>query len=325
MSELETAIASLKGEVPDAEEYARLCTLYLDDPIADKLTRMDPFSSEYRDTAMQLYRKLRGPKKENYNPEIHELTGNSGLPADIWKHSSPWSFKSPSMASEFLISWGHIMQALALPPDSSASILEYGSGSGQLLLFLARMGLDVYAVDIDQPSLDLVSAQARAMGLDVKCECALFGEGFSDQKFDRIIFFEAFHHAWDFDNLLDRLAERLKPGGRLILCGEPVVHGSTPGVPFPWGPRLDGLSVFCMRHFGWMELGFSRDFLFQAFRRHGWKVSEKAIAGFGRATVYVATRSEHSQSTAAEIAGPTILGEHSHSPRSSPPWLAIRA
>jgi cyclopropane fatty-acyl-phospholipid synthase-like methyltransferase len=110
------------------------------------------------------------------------------------------------MASEFLISWGHIMQALALPPDSSASILEYGSGSGQLLLFLARMGIDVYAVDIDQPSLDLVSAQARAMGLDVKCECALFGEGFSDQKFDRIIFFEAFHHAWDYDNLLDRLA-----------------------------------------------------------------------------------------------------------------------
>jgi hypothetical protein len=43
MSELETAIASLKGEVPGADEYARLCTPYLDDPIADKLTRMDPF------------------------------------------------------------------------------------------------------------------------------------------------------------------------------------------------------------------------------------------------------------------------------------------
>ena len=90
---------------------------------------------------MQLYRKLRGPKaKENYNPEIYDELAIRDCRADIWKHSSPWSFKSPSMASEFLISWGHIMQVLALPPDSSASILEYGSGSGQLLLFLARMG-----------------------------------------------------------------------------------------------------------------------------------------------------------------------------------------
>ena len=100
--------------------------------------------------------------------------------------------------------------------------------------------------------LDIVSAQARAMGLDVKCECALFGEGFSDQKFDRIIFFEAFHHAWDFDDLLDRLAERLKPDGRLILCGEPVVQGSTPGVPFPWGPRLDGAHPYLHAPF-WMD------------------------------------------------------------------------
>jgi 2-polyprenyl-3-methyl-5-hydroxy-6-metoxy-1,4-benzoquinol methylase len=108
-----------------------------------------------------------------------------------------------------------VLQALALPPDSSASILEYGSGSGQLLLFLARMGLDVYAVDIDQPSLDLVSAQARAMGLDVKCECALFGEGFSDKKFDRIIFFEAFHGRLDDhgrDHALQGLAAGPKSG-----------------------------------------------------------------------------------------------------------------
>jgi SAM-dependent methyltransferase len=209
------------------------------------------------------------------------------------------------MASEFLISWGSC-RLLGYLQIAVPAFLNTVQVADSFCFSLPEWGL-VSTVDIDQPSLDLVSAQARAMGLDVKCECALFGEGFSDQKFDRIIFFEAFHHAWDFDNLLDRLAGRLKPGGRLILCGEPVVQGSTPGVPFPWGPRLDGLSVFCMRHFGWMELGFSRDFLFQAFHRHGWKVSEKAIAGFGRATVYVATRSERSQSTAAEIAGPTIL------------------
>ena len=44
-------------------------------------------------------------------------------------------------AAEFLICWVHIMRLLDLPNDSSARILEYGSGSGQLLLLLREWGL----------------------------------------------------------------------------------------------------------------------------------------------------------------------------------------
>jgi 2-polyprenyl-3-methyl-5-hydroxy-6-metoxy-1,4-benzoquinol methylase len=301
----EATLASLRGAVPDTEEYNRLSTIFLDDPLAERMRTMDPFTAEYRSTAMELYLTLRGRRPDGYKPEIDELTGGSGLPADIWRHSSPWSFRSPSMAAEFLICWGHIMRLLDLPADSTASILEYGPGSGQLLLLLARMGLDVHAVDIDQPSIDLVSAQASAMGLNVKCERALFGEGFEGKKFDRIIFFEAFHHAWDFENLLDRLANRLNPDGLLILCGEPVVSGPGPAIPFSWGPRMDGLSVFCMRHFGWMELGFTEDFFMEAFNRRGWLISDHHIAGFGRASAYVARRAAR---TKIRVGEPTAIG-----------------
>ena len=288
--QFEAALASLQGAVPNAEEYARLCTLSLEHPLATEMAAMDPFSAEYRAKAMRLYLDLRGRASDEYKPEVHELTGDTGLPADIWRHSSPWSFRSSQMAAEFLTCWGHIMRLLELPNDSSASILEYGSGSGQLLLLLARMGLDVHAVDIDQPSLDLVTAQANAMGLDIKQEKALFGEGFEGKRFDRIVFFEAFHHAWDFENLLDRLSERLAPGGLLILCGEPVVSQPTQSIPFPWGPRLDALSIFCMRHFGWMELGFCEDYFFDVFNLHGWLITDHHIAGVGRASAYVAKR-----------------------------------
>jgi SAM-dependent methyltransferase len=285
----EAALASLQGTVPNAEEYARLCTLFLEHPLATEMIAMDPFSTEYRANAMRLYLDLRGRPGGEYKPEVDELTGDSGLAADIWR-SPPWSFRSSQMAAEFLICWGHIMRLLDLPNDSSASILEYGPGSGQFLLLLARMGLDVHAVDIDQPSLDLVAAQANAMGLDIKCEKALFGEGFGGKKFDRIIFFEAFHHAWDFEKLLDRLSARLAPGGLLILCGEPVVSHPTQGIPFPWGPRLDALSIFCMRHFGWMELGFCEDFFIDTFHLRGWLISDHQFAGVGRASAYVAKR-----------------------------------
>jgi SAM-dependent methyltransferase len=190
--------------------------------------------------------------------------------------------------SEFLLSWGQIMRALTLPPGSDAKILEYGSGSGQLLLFLARLGLRMSAVDIDGASLELVRAQAAAMQLDVRTEQAAFGEGFGDEMFDRIIFFEAFHHAIDFGPLLGRLRRRLRPGGLLILSGEPVVGTFVPPLPYPWGPRLDGLSVFCIRRYGWMELGFTEAFLTEALHRYGWLVDVHALPSCGRATTYVA-------------------------------------
>ena len=288
--EFDQIISSLAGAVPDAAQYARLSQIHIDHPLAEQLAGLDPFSAAYRSTAMELYLSLRGRSTEGYKPELHELAENNGVPLDIWKQASPWCFRSPTMAAEFLICWGQIMRLLDLPVDGTASVLEYGTGSGQLLLFLARMGIDVYAVDIDQPSLDLVTAQSNAMGLEIKCERDLFGEGFSGKTFDRIVFFEAFHHAWDFEKLLDRLSNRLSPGGLLVLCGEPVVSGPTPSIPFPWGPRLDALSVFCIRRFGWMELGFSEDFLFEVFARHGWLIVSHHIHNVGRASTYVARR-----------------------------------
>ena len=91
----------------------------------------------------------------------------------------------------------------------------------------------------------------------------------------------------------------------MILCGELIVKTPFPGIPLPWGPRLDGLSVFCIRHFGWMELGFSEDFLTEVFRRKGWLISDHHIAGVGRASTYVARRAA---GTVIKIGAPDAIG-----------------
>src|SRR6202012_3610099 len=96
-------------------------------------------------------------------------------------------------------------------------------------------------------------------------------------------------HAFDFEALLRRLQDRVNPGGRVIFCGEPVVAVAQSGIPYPWGPRLDALSVFCMRRFGWMELGFTHDFFMEAARRAGWEPEFHAFPGCGRAHAYVLT------------------------------------
>lgn len=168
------------------------------------------------------------------------------------------------------MAWGAIFSALEIEPGQS--ILEYGPGSGQALLMLARTGVRAFGVDIDAESLDLVRRQSEAMDLGVQLQQAGFGDGFPGMRFDRILFFEAFHHSLEFDTLLLRLHDQLNEGGRLILAGEPVVHGYHGAVPYPWGPRMDALSVMCMRRYGWMELGFHMPFLVELLMRTGWVV-----------------------------------------------------
>ena len=286
LEEFNTALSVFADRVPDSVEYQRLCELSLRHPLTPRLRELDPFSETYKATVLQLYHDLRGDDR-NYDPLRDEQSGMS-LPQNLWSGASPWSFRDSTFVAEFLLSWGQIMRSLALPPGSDAKILEYGSGSGQLLLFLARLGLRTSAVDIDAASLELVRAQAASMQLDVRTEQAAFGDGFGEETFDRIIFFESFHHAIDFGPLLGRLRQRLNPGGLLILCGEPVVGAFVPSVPYPWGPRLDGLSVFCIRRHGWMELGFTEPFLIDAMHRYGWLVDVSTLPNCGRATTYVA-------------------------------------
>ena len=270
--------------VPDAEQYQRMSGLILDFPEARRLNRMDPLSPSYRAAAMDLYLSLRGRAEQGYVAARDEAPA-AQLPENVWTGLIPWSFHDAGMVSEHLLAWGHILAHLNLP--EAGSVLEYGPGSGQVLIMLSRIGYRACGVDIDAVALAGIEAQSAHLGLSVETERAEFGAGFDGQKFDCILFYEAFHHAFDFDRLLTGLHGRLNPGGRVVLCGEPIVAAPFDGIPYPWGPRLDALSVFCMRRFGWMELGFTHDFLMQIAEATGWTARFHPFANCGRAAVYV--------------------------------------
>ncbi len=286
-TEHDIIIQQIGSGVPNADQYKRLSEITLLPHGFEALGQSDPFSSAYAKAAFELYLSIRGQKMTDYVPSRDEASPTP-LPANIFTELVPWSFGDPTLMSEFLISWGHMLHALDLSSGTCTSILEYGPGTGQFLLILARLGYSTYGVDINADSVAVVKAQAASMGLTVQMQQAEFGEGFEGQRFDRIVFFEAFHHAFDFMSLLRRLRSRLNPGGKLILCGEPITQEESPSIPFPWGPRLDGLSAFCIRRFGWMELGFTWSFLREAMRRTGWRVRAKRMPGYGRADCYVA-------------------------------------
>ncbi len=52
-----------------------------------------------------------------------------------------------------------------------------------------------------------------------------------------------------------------------MFASEPVTK-----LPYPWGVRLDGESLWAMRRYGWLELGFDRTYFLRLLRREGFRV-----------------------------------------------------
>ncbi|WP_419729424.1 class I SAM-dependent methyltransferase [Lichenicola sp.] len=280
---IDALIDQIGAGVPDATQYQRLTTLHLEILEARQLAASDPFSAAYRDAAFALYLSIRGRTEQGYEA-VRDEPPATPLPEQLWSGLVPWSFRDTGVVSEHLLAWSRIFRHMTLEPGGA--VLEYGPGSGQILLMLARLGYRSCGVDIDPVALQAITLQAAHLGLPVETEQGAFGDGFAGERFDVILFYEAFHHALDFEELLIRLHARLKPGGRVVLCGEPIVGVPTAAIPYPWGPRLDALSVFCIRRFGWMELGFTHDYFAAVTRATGWRMRHD-IAACGRASTYV--------------------------------------
>jgi SAM-dependent methyltransferase len=89
-------------------------------------------------------------------------------------------------------------------PAAPARVLEVGCGRGDLARAIARAGHRVVAIDPDAPAGDLF----RATSL----------EEFTDpEPFDAAVASLALHHVADLPGALDKIAQMLRPAGRLIV------------------------------------------------------------------------------------------------------------
>ena len=105
----------------------------------------------------------------------------------------------------------------------------------------------------------------------------------AEEPFDAAVFFESFHHCADHLAMLRRLHDIVRPGGAVLFASEPVQH-----LDYPWGPRLDGLSVWSSRTYGWLELGFDCAYFDRALAHTGWSGRRCGIgAGAGETDVII--------------------------------------
>jgi SAM-dependent methyltransferase len=108
-------------------------------------------------------------------------------------------------------------------PAEGARVLDLGCGVGGTMVRLAREvdGL-VSGVTISRVQAEIAAKRFAREGLADRCDviCADFAELPVTPHYDAMVAVEAVVHSPSLENLLPSLVDRLRPGGRLILCDD---------------------------------------------------------------------------------------------------------
>jgi 2-polyprenyl-6-hydroxyphenyl methylase / 3-demethylubiquinone-9 3-methyltransferase len=100
-------------------------------------------------------------------------------------------------------------------PLAGKSLLDVGCGGGLMTEALARMGGKVTGVDAAPENISVAQAHADAQGLDVHYVCADVAT--MDGQFDLVTSMEVVEHVEDPAAFIQALADRLAPGGLMVL------------------------------------------------------------------------------------------------------------
>jgi len=224
----------------------------------------DPSSPAYIEAQWKLYRDVSG--RSSYGME-NEIT-----PMDEEKVKDdffPYNTRSHAFVGESLMKQGFLVKNMGLAPESR--IVEFGAGWGNTAVPLAMMHHKVTTVEAHHGSAELIRHRARRIGRSinvVEADMMEFARSTSE-KFDAAIFSASFHHCWDHLEMVRALARMVVPGGEVYFSDEPVHFALNPGLPYPWGLRLDGNSLYYVRRYGWLELGFQYRYLKKILRENG--------------------------------------------------------
>ena len=223
----------------------------------------DPLSPEYRAYMLELYKAISG--KDAYEPLKFEKANLSFH--DAIKFPWPFSSRDAGLVGSYFMGVSHLARVAGV--YGCKSIFEYGTGWGHTAMMMARSGINVTACDIEPVFLDRLTATTAFENLPLTTFEGQFGETPEGATYDAFMFFECFHHCFDFIEVIPKMKEKLNTGGHIFLGGEPMLKNDD----VPWGLRTDGHALWAIRTHGWMELGFREDFLIDIFANNGFTVT----------------------------------------------------
>ena len=219
---------------------------------------LDPFGEAYVAQQITLYEEIAG---HQYNVEKDEKTS-----LDVQRYVNainPYDHPDPAALAVHLQRLSRALRYAQSRRDEV--VLDMGCGWGLSSELAAYLGLKVIAIDVNLPFVQLVNERATRGGRRIVAHKATFGDFQLDEQVDIALFYECLHHAVRPWVVASRIADALKVGGRMVLAGEPINHYWWSN----WGLRLDPISVYCIRKFGWFESGWSIIFIQQVMHQAG--------------------------------------------------------
>jgi 2-polyprenyl-3-methyl-5-hydroxy-6-metoxy-1,4-benzoquinol methylase len=228
---------------------------------------LDPFGEDYTEQQVALYREISDRdvdqelnEQTEVNVEDHLLTPN------------PYATFAPAAAA---IHMGRVARAVQYSGlDAGSHVIDMGCGWGMSTEVMAYAGFRVTSLDINPSFVELVNRRADRLGHPVEAVVGRFDHIPGDTQYDGALFYECLHHAIRPWEVLGYVHSRLKPGGKLMIAGEPFNRDWR-----HWGIRTDPYSLYCIRKFGWFESGWTGDFLNQCLIRVGFEVERMKHEG----------------------------------------------
>jgi SAM-dependent methyltransferase len=153
-----------------------------------------------------------------------------------WEHHLAKPFSKADETPPILIAFATLLQGLRLTPGTT--VLEFGAGTGWLSRFLTQLGCRVILLDVSPTALQIARElyeRQPPIG-DRPAPQFLPFDGrhidLPDTSVERIICFDAFHHAPNPDDVLREFGRVLKPGGIAAFAEPGPRHSRTPQSQF---------------------------------------------------------------------------------------------
>ena len=106
--------------------------------------------------------------------------------------------------------------------------LEIGSGTGFFSLNLRLAGVvdEVHVTDISPGMVEAAKRNAEQLGFEIEGQAAdAESLPYDDDTFDVVIGHAVIHHIPDVEQAFREMFRVLRPGGRVVICGEPTRYG----------------------------------------------------------------------------------------------------
>jgi len=174
--------------------------------------------------------------------------------------------KQPKQEASLHVNYLYLLHWARLVNDSrpGAKILDYGCGSGKVVVAGRKLGLDVYGTDIFNESATVYKEEVEKSGLlgSVIREITNDRLGFDDEYFDVIVNNQVFEHVENLDLVLAETYRVMKKGS-LLLCLFPskeIIREGHIGIPFAhWFPKNSQLRYYCTLAFRSVGFGYVKD------------------------------------------------------------------